>query len=485
MLFNSFPFLLFGIVILLGIVIIKSRDYQYLFLLLASYFFYYYSSGSLFVLVIYITLLNYYCARGIVSSESLKFKKAYFVGSIVGSLFILAFFKYTNFAISTVSVIGQWFGYPANFSLLQIILPIGISFYTFQAVSYVTDVYKKKLEPEKSLLRFALYMTYFPHLLAGPIVRAADFLPQLKERIVITTDNFRRGLTLVMWGLVKKVVIADNVAVFVVPFFEDPTQFPGSLPVLLGALAFAVQVYCDFSGYTDIAIGLARIIGINFPINFDKPFFSKSIGEFWKKWHISLSTWFRDYLFQPIVRGGKKFTLWRIYFAVMVVYLVSGLWHGAGWNFVIWGGLHGSFLVFGMMTEKWRIKFNQLVGLVKVPRFHSFLKVMITLYLIVFPLLLFRLYNAQNILYTARKFLILDFSHFNAQISSLFPLYQVPLFFVLVFIVVHIITYFKRGFLDRLQEKGMFEWTMYLMGMMLLMYFLAPTQSVPFVYFQF
>jgi len=485
MLFNSFPFLLFGIVILLGIVIIKSRDYQYLFLLLASYFFYYYSSGSLFVLVIYVTLLNYYCAKGIFYASSTKIRKMYFIGSILGSLFILAFFKYTNFALKTVSVIGQWFGYPANFSLLSIILPIGISFYTFQAVSYVTDVYKKKLEPEKSLLRFALYMTYFPHLLAGPIVRAADFLPQLKERIVITSENFRRGLTLVMWGLVKKVVIADNVAQFVMIFFQDPTKFPGSLPVLLGALAFAVQVYCDFSGYTDIAIGLARIMGINFPINFDKPFFSKSIAEFWKRWHISLSTWFRDYLFQPIVRGGKKFTLWRIYLAVMVVYLVSGLWHGAGWNFVIWGGLHGSFLVFGMMTEKFRHKFNQFVGLVKVPRFHSFLKVMITLYLIVFPLLLFRLYNAKNILYTAHKFLFLDFSHFSAQWSSLFPVFQVSFFFMLVFIVVHTITYFKRGFLEKLQEKGMFEWTMYLMGMMLLLYFLAPTQSVPFVYFQF
>ena len=471
---------------LLGIIIIRSREYQYLFLLLASYFFYYYSSGSLFVLVIYITLLNYFCARALASVENQKIRKIYFIVGIIGSLSTLALFKYTDFAIKTVNALGSWLGYSANLSLLHLILPIGISFYTFQAISYLIEVYKKKLEPEKSLLDFALYMTFFPHLLAGPIVRAADFLPQLKKDIItITSDNFRRGLTLILWGLVKKVVIADNVAQFVVVFFDDPTKFPGSLPVILGAVAFAIQVYCDFSGYTDIAIGLARIMGIHFPMNFDKPFFSKSLAEFWKRWHISLSTWFRDYIFQPIVTSGERFTVRRLYFAVMVVYVISGLWHGAGWTFIIWGALHGFFLVVGMMTENIRRKFTNFIGLTKVPKIHAFVKTMITLYLILFPLLVFRLYHTQNILSTARKFLIIDFSNFAEQWHSVFPVFQIPLFFFLMFIIVHTITYFKKDFLEKLEEKGVFEWTMYLTGMIVLLYFFAPSQSMPYVYFQF
>lgn len=483
-LFNSFSFLFFGIVVLLGLVIIKSKDYQYLFLLLASYLFYYLSSGSFFVLVIYITLLNYYCAKGIKSSTKNGWRKTYFILSIAGSISMLAFFKYTNFALKTVNTLGTWLGYQANLSLLQLILPIGISFYTFQAVSYVTDVYRKKIEPEPSLLRFALYMTFFPHLLAGPIVRAADFLPQLRpEGIKITAENFKQGVTRIIWGLVKKMVVADTIAQFVTVFFQDPTRFPGSLPVVLGAVAFAIQVYCDFSGYTDIAIGLARTMGIIFPINFDKPFFSKSIAEFWKRWHISLSNWFRDYLFMPLMK--RRLNLAWICFSVFAVYALSGLWHGAGWNFVIWGGLHGFFLIFSMLTESWRAKINSLLGLTKIPKIHNALRVFITLYLVVFSLLLFRLYNAKNIFYTAQQFLWLDLSHLNAQWQSVFPAFQIPLLMMLIFIIMHFITYFKSGLLDRLQEKGFFEWTMYLIGMMLILYFFTPSQSVPFVYFQF
>ena len=485
-LFNSFAFLYFSIAVFLGLLILKHRDYQYLFLLAASYFFYYYSSGLIFVLIIYITLLNYYCAKGIFTAARDQIRKTYFIVGIIGSLSILALFKYTNFSIKTINVLGGWLGYPADLPFLHLILPIGISFYAFQAVSYLTDVYRKKMEPEKSLLKFSLYMAFFPHLLAGPIVRAAHFLPQLTlERIKITADNFKRGVTLIMWGLVKKAVIADNIAQFVIIFFQDPTQYPGSLPVILGAIGFAIQVYCDFSGYTDIAIGLARVVGIDFPLNFDKPFFSRSIAEFWKRWHISLSNWFRDYLFHPLMSLRKGISMWWLYCSIFIVYLVSGLWHGAGWNFVVWGALHGVFLMVGMMTERWRIRFHAWIGLTKIPRVHNFIKIMVTLYLVVFSLLLFRLYNAKNIMYTARNFLFPDLSQWSAQLDSLLPAFQISFFFIVVFMVIHIYTYFRRDTLKQIADKGIFEWIIYLLGMCLILYFFSASGSTPFVYFQF
>ncbi|MDP3734738.1 MAG: MBOAT family O-acyltransferase [Nanoarchaeota archaeon] len=410
-------------------------------------------------------------------------RKWYIVISLISNLGVLAFFKYTDFAINTFNVIASWFGYQPQIPFLNVILPIGISFFTFQSMSYTLDVYYKKLEPTDSLFRFLLYVSFFPQLVAGPIIRAADFLPQMNKKIVFLEDNFKSGLTLVMWGLVKKVVIADNIAVFVNAFFTDPTQFAGSLAVILGAIAFTIQIYCDFSAYSDIAIGVARMIGFTFMLNFDKPFFSKSIAEFWKRWHISLSTWFRDYLFTPLM--GRKFTMTRVYCSVFIVFLVSGLWHGAGWNFVSWGFLHGFFLIVSMSTEKWRYKFNTFIGLTKLPKFHGLLKTMITLYLVVFSLLLFRLYNADFIIYAARKFIFIDFSQFLVQAQALWSQFQVPLLFIIVFIIVHIYTYFKKGFLDQIVQKGSFEWTMYLISMILIMYLFSPTESIQFIYFQF
>jgi len=340
------------------------------------------------------------------------------------------------------------------------------------------------MEPSDSFLKFALYVSFFPQLVAGPIIRAADFLPQLGKRISILPENFKSGLTLVIWGLVKKVVIADNIAVFVNAFFNDPlTFYPGSIPVIIGAVAFTIQIYCDFSGYSDIAIGVARIMGFHFKLNFDKPLFSKSIAEFWKRWHISLSTWFRDYIFSPLM--GRRLSMLRLYFSVFVVYMISGLWHGAGWNYVLWGILHGTFLMISMVTERWRYKFNKIVGLTKIPRIHNFIRMGITLYLVIFSLLIFRFYSGQNILYSAKKYIFLDFSNYLLQIKSLLPAFEIPLLFMLVFIVVHIYTYFKRDTLDTISKKGLFEWTIYLISMILILYLFSPAESIRFVYFQF
>ncbi len=482
-LFNSLPFFYFGLVILLALLIIRSRKYQYLLLLAASYYFYYFSSGYLFVLLLFSSLLDYFCGNAIHTATERGKRRFYLILSLVGNLGVLGFFKYADFTIGTINTIGSWFGYDPNIAFLNIILPVGISFFTFQTMSYTIDIYRKNMEPTDSFLNFALYVSFFPQLVAGPIVRAADFLPQLKEKISVTPANFKHGLTLIMWGLVKKVVIADNIAQFVNIFFADPTVYPGSIPVIIGAVAFAIQVYCDFSGYSDIAIGIARIMGFHFLLNFDKPFFARSIAEFWKRWHISLSTWFRDYLFTPLM--GKRITMPRLYMSVFLVYVISGLWHGAGWNFVAWGALHGVFLVISMTTEKWRIKFGNMVGLPKIPRIHNAFRIFVTLYLVVFSLLVFRLYNVEFIMYAVERYIFVDFSNLMAQLVPLLPQFQVSFFFVLVFIIIHTITYFKRNTIERIAGKGNFEWTMYLIGMCLAMFLFSPTESIQFFYFQF
>jgi len=483
MLFNSVPFLYFAVVVLLFLLIVKTRKYQYLFLLFASYFFYYFSSGPLVVLLLFSSLLDFFCGKAIHDSKSDKNRKWYLAVSLIGNLGVLAFFKYTNFAIKTTNMVASWFGNDPHLPLAHIILPIGISFFTFQTMSYTLDIYFRKLKPTDSFLRFALYVSFFPQLVAGPIIRASDLLPQLDKPITITQENFKHGMALVMWGLVKKMVIADNIAAFVNVFFADPTAYPGSIPIIVGAIAFTIQVYCDFSGYSDVAIGLARIMGFHFPLNFDKPFFSKTIAEFWKRWHISLSTWFRDYLFMPLMRKG--FTKTRLYISVLIVYFTSGLWHGAGWNFVIWGTLHGVFLLIGMATRDWRQRLAVKTKLSSFPRFHNLIKTLFTLYLFVLSLLIFRLYDPSYILYAVKKFIFVDFSGWSAQLGSLLPQFQVPLFFVIVFMIIHTLTYFKRGFVSSVAQKGYFEWTIYLTGMCLLLYFFSPTQTVQFFYFQF
>ncbi len=482
-LFNSLAFLYFGLVILLFLLIVQHKKWQYLFLLAASYFFYAYSSGYLFLLLLFSSVLDFYCGRSISNSTKKRTRNLFLTLSLVGNIGVLAFFKYTDFAITTVNSVAGFFGYSTSIPLLHLVLPIGISFFTFQTMSYTLDIYMNKLKPTSSFLNFALYVSFFPQLVAGPIVRAADFLPQLSKKIVVTKENFMQGLTLVMWGLVKKIVIADNIALFVNSFYADPTAIPGSLPIILAAIAFTIQVYCDFSGYSDIAIGLARIMGFHFNLNFDKPFFSQSIAEFWKRWHISLSTWFRDYLFTPIM--GKRFTLKKLYASVFFVYLVSGLWHGAGWNFVAWGALHGTFLVISMVSSQWRNKFNKKIGLLKVPKFHRVLRTAWTLYLVVFSLLLFRLYDARFIWYAAKKFLILDFSEFTSQVIQVASAYETSLLIMGIFVIIHTITYFKKDTISHIAQKGYFEWTMYLIGMILLLYFLAPSESIQFIYFQF
>ena len=268
-------------------------------------------------------------------------RRAFLWTSVLINLGILGFFKYFNFFADNLRGLGTLLGWQPDPALLKVALPVGISFYTFQTMSYTIDVYRGKSQPDRSLLRVALYVAYFPQLVAGPILRPDEFFPALRRAWRLSADHLTRGFHLIIVGLVKKVLIADSMAPLVDTFLSQPQGRP-SLCIYVGVTLFAAQIYCDFSGYTDIARGISRVFGVEIPINFNYPYFSTSIIEFWRRWHISLSTWLRDYLYIPL--GGNRCGTVRLYLNVMATMLLGGLWHGAAWNFVIWGGYQGLLL---------------------------------------------------------------------------------------------------------------------------------------------
>jgi len=343
----------------------------------SSYFFFYFSSNFLITLLIFSTLLDFYVGKAIFTAKDKKRKKILLVSSLVGNLGLLGFFKYADFGISQINNVTGSLGIP-EITSLGLILPIGISFYTFQTISYTVEIYRGKLEPSKSLWEFALFVSFFPQLVAGPILRASHFLPQLREKIsnnnitsrlrtiTIHDASLRFGITLMAVGFFKKMFFADNIAPMVNEIFNAPYGLE-SFSVMLGAIAFGVQIYCDFSGYSDIAIGAAIILGFHIPANFNKPYFAVSPADFWRRWHISLSTWLRDYLYIPL--GGNRKGNSRTYVNLITVMFLGGMWHGASWNFVIWGLMHGAYLVVQkLITNKFPSLKNKKRNSLSQPR---------------------------------------------------------------------------------------------------------------------
>jgi alginate O-acetyltransferase complex protein AlgI len=300
------------------------------------------------ILIASSTLIDYFCGIYMAKKSEKKNRRWFLLLSMTTNLGVLVFFKYFNFINQVIEDALGYTGWSVGMPELDILLPVGISFYTFQAMSYSIDVYRGNTQPEKHLGYFALFISFFPQLVAGPIERTKNLLPQLKVKHQFSYHQVVSGLRLVTWGLFKKVVIADQVAVAVNSIYGQHEAAGGGW-ILVAQLLFTVQIYCDFSGYSDIAIGTARMLGINFKRNFNRPFFSKSIKEFWSRWHISLSTWFKDYLYIPL--GGNRKVKWRWYYNLFITFLISGLWHGANWTFLVWGGIHGLVLVFETMVK--------------------------------------------------------------------------------------------------------------------------------------
>ncbi|WP_187261807.1 MBOAT family O-acyltransferase [Pontibacter beigongshangensis] len=348
MLFNSFTFLLFFGVILILYYYVPKR-YKWILLLTASYYFYMSWRWEYIFLIILSTVIDYVVAQQIEKSSEAGRKKIWLGVSLVSNLGLLFYFKYYNFFIDSVNEGVSLFGVDLALPFAEIILPVGISFYTFQTLSYTLEVYYGRQPAEKHFGKFALFVSYFPQLVAGPIERPQNLLHQLDNPQPIVPENVIKGLRLFIWGLFKKVVVADRLAYFVDIVYNNPDSYHG-LSVIIATVFFAFQIYCDFSGYSDMAIGVAKIMGVDLMKNFRTPYFSTSVKEFWSRWHISLSTWFRDYVYIPL--GGNKVTVNRWAINLFITFLVSGVWHGASWTFVIWGFIHGLISTLEALNSK-------------------------------------------------------------------------------------------------------------------------------------
>lgn len=351
MTFVSISFIILFLVTYILMQLVKEHKKRLIILLLASYVFYAYGDIRFVLLLIAEEYMCYYLAKRIDKEH----KKTYVVIGVVVSLTILGFFKYFNFFRASIYSIFNI----SDYSPLNIILPLGISFYIFQSLSYLIDVYRKKIKAEESFLKVALFISFFPKLITGPLVRAADFLPQLDENRNLSKENLLTGLQMFTLGMVKKMVIADRLAVCVNSVFAAPLAYSGSA-LLCAAISYTIQIYCDFSGYSDMAIGIAKVFGFDLCQNFKAPYISANPTEFWKRWHISLSSWLQDYLYIPL--GGNRRGELRRNFNLFITMLLGGLWHGASWNFVIWGGLHGIALIahkyFHATVKKYNLVIN-------------------------------------------------------------------------------------------------------------------------------
>ena len=357
-LFNSFAFALFFPIVTLGYFLLPHR-HRWWWLLAASCVFYMFFKW-IYILILFFTIVIDYYAGLLIEGAHGPRRKWYLVMSLVANLGVLAVFKYYNFLNDNISGLVSLWGATNPIPPLTILLPIGLSFHTFQAMSYTIEVYRGHQRAERHFGIYSLYVMFYPQLVAGPIERPQNVLHQFWEKHAFSYPRLVSGLQLMAWGLFKKVVIADRAAVMVNHVYNDPTQHTG-LPLLVATVLFSIQIYCDFSGYSDIALGSAEAMGFSLMKNFDRPYFAKSISEFWKRWHISLSTWFRDYLY--ISLGGNRVGTARRYFNLWFTFLVSGLWHGASWNFILWGAIHGTYLIVGVWTKPARRRLSDAVGI--------------------------------------------------------------------------------------------------------------------------
>ncbi|CAM4117339.1 MBOAT family O-acyltransferase [Zobellia nedashkovskayae] len=359
MLFNSIDFAIFlpVVFILYWYVIHNHLKLQNLLIVLASYFFYGWWDWRFLTLIIFSTIIDYTIGKKLQTTTDTSRRKLLLWTSVFVNLGFLGFFKYYNFFLDNFVSAFSFFGNEIPINSLNIILPVGISFYTFQTMSYTIDVYKGKLKATEDFIAFSAFVSFFPQLVAGPIERATNLLPQFYTKRSLNKQSVYDGLGQILWGLFKKIVIADNCALFVNEIFTDYNIYPGST-LLLGSILFAFQIYCDFSGYSDIAIGTARLFGFNLMQNFAFPYFSRDIAEFWRRWHISLSTWFRDYLYIPL--GGSRGSLHRKVRNTFIIFIVSGFWHGANWTFIIWGALNAIYYLPLLLSKKNKVNTNSV-----------------------------------------------------------------------------------------------------------------------------
>ncbi|HOX59464.1 MAG TPA: MBOAT family O-acyltransferase [Candidatus Paceibacterota bacterium] len=477
MLFNSFQYLLFFPIVCLLYFAAPFR-WRTAFLLLASYYFYMCWRWEYVALIIVQTEINFLCGLQMVKARTPRAKKGFLVAGVVMTLAILFFFKYYNFANESLRSLFAFLQAPYHVPRLDILLPIGVSFHTFQTLSYIIDLYRGKIPVERSFAKFALYVSFFPLLVAGPIERANRLLPQLERENHFDVARLSSGLKLMLWGFFKKVVIADRLAEYVNQIYPHAADHSG-LTLLLATYCFAFQIYCDFSGYTDIAIGSARVLGYDLMQNFNLPYLARSISDFWQRWHISLSTWFRDYVYIPM--GGSRVSSARWAFNIVAVFAVSGLWHGANWTFVIWGLLHGGYYLLEKFVGPYA---GRLCALCRVPeRLKAGLQILITFHLVLLAWVFFRAASLQDALLIVSR-ICTDLSlPIYPGFSSVSTMLGIGL--ILVLIAVQMLQYRNRLplYFSRVGVPIAVRWCGYLV--MLLGISMFGKSGNDFIYFQF
>jgi alginate O-acetyltransferase complex protein AlgI len=389
MLFDSFPFVIFFIIVTS---LYFTIPYQWRwFLLLVSSCYFYMAFIPIYILILGFTIVVDYFAGIYIEDATLRKRKMLLVVSLVANIGVLSIFKYYNFLNYNFSYLLHGFDLTNPIPYLSILLPIGLSFHTFQAMSYTIEVYRGNQKAERHFGIYSLYVMFYPQLVAGPIERPQNLLHQFREKHTFDVERVIDGLKLMLWGLFKKLVIADRLAIYVNAVYNHPREHTG-MTLILATIFFAFQIYCDFSGYTDIARGVARVMGFKLMMNFNRPYFSRSISEFWKRWHISLSTWFKDYLY--ISLGGNRVPVPRWYLNLLIVFVISGLWHGANWTYIIWGALNGFYLVFALIAE--RYKLDGITQIKKYPKLNRVLQIFITFLLTCFAWIFFRANNVSD-----------------------------------------------------------------------------------------
>ena len=395
MLFNSIDFALFLpiVFVLYWFVINKNLQLQNLLIVLASYFFYGWWDWRFLGLIFFSTIIDYSIGLSLLKEKNKTKRKFLLWISIIINIGFLGFFKYYNFFLDNFISAFSFFGAEINARPLNIVLPVGISFYTFQTLSYTIDIYRRKLEPTKDFISFAAFVSFFPQLVAGPIEKATHLLPQFYSKRIFDYSKAVDGMRQILWGLFKKVVIADNCAEFANLIFNNSSDYSGST-LILGAFFFTFQIYGDFSGYSDIAIGTSRLFGFSLKQNFNFPFFSRNPAEFWRRWHISLSAWFIDYLYIPL--GGSRGGTWMRIRNTFIIFIVSGFWHGANWTFIIWGALNASFSLPYSLARKNKSYLNIVAKDQELPSLQELLSVILTFCLITFTFIFFRANDVEH-----------------------------------------------------------------------------------------
>ena len=483
MLFNSIDFAIFLPIVfaLYWFLSEKKLMYQNLLILSASYLFYGWWDWRFLSLIIFSTVVDYSIGKSISKQENHFNRKLLLWLSISVNLGFLGFFKYCNFFLDNFIAAFSLFGSEIAPNTLNIILPVGISFYTFQTLSYTIDIYKKKINPARDFVGFSAFVSFFPQLVAGPIERASNLLPQFYEKRKFDRNEAVDGLRQILWGLFKKVVIADNCAVFANMIFDNHQDYNG-VTLIFGAIFFAFQIYGDFSGYSDIAIGTSRLFGFKLMQNFAFPYFSRDIAEFWRRWHISLSTWFRDYLYIPL--GGSRGGLWMKIRNTFIIFLVSGFWHGANWTFIIWGALNAMFFLPLLLSTKNRVNLDIVANDKRLPSFKDVLNILFTFSLITFSWIFFRAASLTEALsYIKRIWMSFSLSAPNVAGKNvdIVILLCLMIFFVLI-------EWFGRHGKFAIEGVGSIanlygRWIFYFVIVLLIFVFQGSEQQ--FIYFQF